>query len=95
MLLSLSVILNNKLVFPALTIGIKGTGLQVWASDGTPTGTTAITNLNTGSPEGGGTFILPDIFNTGVNGDYHTHSFNNKIFFVADDGMHGAELWIT
>lgn len=94
-LLSLSVILNNKLVFSALTIGIGGTGLQVWASDGTTAGTTAITNLNTSSLEGAGAIILPDIFSTGINGDYHTHSFNNKIFFIADDGTHGAELWIT
>jgi ELWxxDGT repeat protein len=94
-LLSLSVILNNKLVFSALTIGASGTGLQVWASDGTTAGTTAITNLNTSNPIGAGAIILPDIFSAGANGDYHTHSFNNKIFFIADDGTHGAELWIT
>lgn len=96
-LLSFSAILNNKLIFSAYTINIisHAVDIQIWASDGTTAGTAAITNFNTSGTEGAGAIILPDIFSTGVNGDYHTHSFNGKIFFVADDGTHGAELWIT
>jgi ELWxxDGT repeat protein len=96
-LLSFSVILNNKLVFLGYTVNAitQDVNLQVWASDGTTAGTTAITNLNPGNLSDVFAFILPDIFSTGVNGNYHTHSFNGKIFFAANDGTHGVELWIT
>lgn len=96
-LLSFSVILNNKLVFLGYTVNAitQDVNLQVWASDGTTAGTTAITNLNSGNLSDVFAFILPDIFSTGVNGNYHTHSFNGKIFFAANDGTHGVELWIT
>jgi len=96
-LLSFSVILNNKLVFSAYKLNIisQAVDLQIWASDGTTAGTKAITNLNPGDPSNAFAIILPDIFSTGVNGNYHTHSFNGKIFFAANDGTHGIELWIT
>jgi ELWxxDGT repeat protein len=96
-LLSFSVILNNKLIFLAYTVNAvtQDFSLQVWASDGTTGGTTAITNFDPADPSDAFAFILPDIFSTGANGNYHTHSFNGKIFFAANDGTHGVELWIT
>jgi ELWxxDGT repeat protein len=41
-------------------------------------------------------FILPDFLSFINNdGDIHNKLFNGKIFFIADDGTHGGELWIT
>ncbi len=89
-LLTTSIILNNKLYFSAFVVG---KGLQLWSTDGTTAGTLAFTDLNTSDPIGAEAVILPDIFN--INGNYHTRSFNGKILFAANDGIHGEELWIT
>ena len=70
---------NGKLVFTA-TEKNQNTGFRtrgLWLSDGTPDGTQRIKTINT--------YQEAHPYNFHVGGD--------KLFFVADDGIHGAELW--
>jgi ELWxxDGT repeat protein len=87
--LSNSVFINNKMYFAVIDFFSGGGAL--WSSDGTQTGTQLFDNINNSVP-----LILPD-FQSLINGstDVHTKLFNGKIFFVADDSIHGQELWIT
>jgi len=56
-----------------------GGGGEIWISDGTSEGTHKLKDIN---PSGG----------SNANLFYY---FNNKVFFTADDGVHGTELWFT
>jgi ELWxxDGT repeat protein len=59
-------------------------GLELWRSDGTPTGTTLVKDINPGSAAG-----LPT---------YPGYSavIGGRVFFAADDGTHrGGELWMS
>lgn len=58
-------------------------GRELWRSDGTEAGTTMVADIQPGSEN---TFISRADFLT---------SFNGKLVFAADDGIHGRELWIT
>ncbi len=75
-------VFNNKLYFD----GNDGTnGEELWVSDGTTSGTQMIKNIN---PSGSGLNTIdfrPDPFVL----------YNSKIFFTANDGTNGAELWET
>ncbi len=53
-------------------------GWQLWKSDGTPQGTVPTATIVPASIE-----FTPDEF----------VAVNNKLFFAADDGVHGLELW--
>jgi ELWxxDGT repeat protein len=92
-LLATAVIINNKLYFSNFTIT---SGLELWSSDGTTAGTVLFKDINPGGGSSGAIF-LPNISPLIENniGDIHTNLFNGKIFFIADDGTHGTELWIT
>jgi len=71
---------NGSLYFMAKS---EGSGLELWKSDGTQAGTA----------------ILKDIHPTGdalVDGNpYFLVQFNNKLYFKANDGVHGDELWVS
>jgi ELWxxDGT repeat protein len=60
-------------------------GTELWRSDGTPTGTKMVKDINpTGSsdpPSGGGT------------ARYELTSYKGMLIFRATDGAHGVELW--
>lgn len=75
-------VLNNKLYYD----GNDGTnGEELWVSDGTTSGTQMLKNIH---PSGNGLStisFLPDPFVL----------YNSKIFFAANDGTNGAELWET
>jgi ELWxxDGT repeat protein len=70
--------MNGTLFFGA-TDGVKG--LQLWRSDGTAAGTSMVLNIVNG--------------NTGANGSgpYDLTPFNGLLYFGANDGTHGVELW--
>jgi ELWxxDGT repeat protein len=70
-----SAFFNNKIYFGGTDAITKDT--ELWASDGTATGTQLIANIN---PAGSST---PDQF----------FVFNNTLYFTANDGSHGRELW--
>ena len=56
--------------------------MELWSSDGTGPGTSMFMDLNTSAP---GATSTPHRF--GV--------INGSLYFFADDGIHGIELWVT
>ncbi len=56
-------------------------GFELWVTDGTPTGTRLVKDINPGLPSGDG----PSGFMV----------FGDRVLFTADDGVHGIELWVT
>jgi ELWxxDGT repeat protein len=79
-------VIGDVLVFSA-SDGVHGS--ELWRSDGTPEGTAMIADLDPGAP--GSTDFLVENFagsrNYAVVGD--------RLFFSADDGVHGLRLWTT
>jgi ELWxxDGT repeat protein len=73
---------NNRLYFTAISNNL---GSELWSTDGTPAGTTLVKDINPGTA---------NAFNY-TNYNPHFTVFNNKLFFVANDGVHGFELWST
>jgi ELWxxDGT repeat protein len=70
-------------------------GRQLWVSDGTAAGTLMVTDIN---PLGLGTNIIRDASSVvhygGFNPDAVT-AINGRLFFSADDGLDGAQLWTS
>jgi ELWxxDGT repeat protein len=56
-------------------------GPELWKSDGTEAGTRLVKDINRGP----GSSI--------TNGDRTPTNVNGAVFFTADDGIHGAQLW--
>jgi ELWxxDGT repeat protein len=75
-------IFNDKLYFTARN-GINGK--ELWVTDGTTAGTQLVTDLNPGSSYRQNNGSLPDDLTVS----------NNKLFFTANDGVNGRELWVT
>ncbi|MBF0185072.1 MAG: DUF4347 domain-containing protein [Magnetococcales bacterium] len=74
------VTLNDKVLFFAET---EDENRELWITDGTTAGTQMLLDINPGTDSsslGYGTELV---------------LCNNKIFFQADDGVHGEELWVT
>ncbi len=59
------------------------TGKELWVSDGTEAGTMLVKDINPGASFALDAAINPMIW------------YNNKLYFAADDGTNGMELWIT
>jgi len=59
-------------------------GFELWRSDGTPDGTTLVRDIRVGSQGS---------FHAGVYGDVQLIGVGNALFFIANDGVHGFELW--
>ncbi|MBX7052138.1 MAG: T9SS type A sorting domain-containing protein [Flavobacteriales bacterium] len=64
------------------TDGVHGT--ELWRTDGTDAGTYMIKDIYPGEQGCGSSYWLPSIT-----------SLNNEVFFIANDGEHGMELWKT
>ena len=62
-------------------------GREVWISDGTDTGTTLLNDINLG--------VKSSILNYQFGISLQLQSNVPHIFFAADDGIHGNELWVT
>lgn len=70
------------------TTDIQGQGEELWASDGTPAGTRQLTDFANASAfhysdAGWRPLYLPEV------------ALGSRLVFAADDGVHGAEPWIT
>lgn len=77
--------LNGEVYFAATTgdTGIFGTDHELWKSDGTAAGTVQVAQIY--SAHGRYTSGGADVNNITIAG--------SKIFFTANDGVHGNELW--
>ncbi len=75
--------LNNDFYY----VGTDAThGTELWKTNGAAGGTVLVKDINPGTAS------------SNPAGSSHNHSFpvvNNIMFFIADDGTHGAELWKT
>jgi len=77
------VVANGALYFG--TAGSGGTGMGLWMSDGTAAGTVMIHPFVYATSA--------ETINTGDRGDPVITSVNSTVYFVADDGHSGPELW--
>jgi len=75
--------LNGTLLFSAEVYDINGTiaDRELYKSDGTTAGTVILKDINPG--------------NTHSSSPKYLTLFNGKVYFTADDGIHGVELWRT
>jgi ELWxxDGT repeat protein len=73
--------LGSKAVFTATT---SATGTELWVTDGTAVGTVMLKDINPGTPSSLDQF-----------GSSQFRTVGSRIFFVANDGTHGNELWVT
>ena len=67
--------------------GESGTGWELWGCDGTAAGTHLVKDINpqsTGDVFGGTT--------CGID-PYYTATYNGDLYFLANDGEHGYEVW--
>ena len=62
-------------------------GKELWKSDGTAAGTVMIKDINLGSGDG----VLSGVLPVDTDGDGE----DDTVYFVANDGTHGYELWKT
>src|SRR5207248_208704 len=65
-------------------------GRELWKSDGTVAGTTLVKDIFPGRSSGGW-YYSSYIYNSSSPGNLT--SANGTLFFAADDGSHGTELW--
>ncbi len=56
-------------------------GRELWKSDGTEAGTILVKDINPGSAGSGNEYFVPNV------------NINGTLYFIADDGIHGQELW--
>jgi ELWxxDGT repeat protein len=75
--------LNNKAFIVATPSGKQDIGMEPFISDGTPAGTQMLADINP-KPYAEGIVLQSGAFPIAIG---------NTIFFIADDGVHGAELW--
>ncbi|NBT12189.1 MAG: hypothetical protein EBS56_01090, partial [Planctomycetia bacterium] len=62
-------------------------GVELWKSDGTTAGTMLLEDINTKTADG------LDGFSSGSGAALSAALFDGAVYFPADDGIHGTELW--
>jgi ELWxxDGT repeat protein len=86
-----AITMNNKLYFQATT---TAAGSELWVSDGSNAGTQLFVDINPGAPSAAPLFYINYDTTTSL-GFYGGALYNGKIFFEADNGTNGNELWST
>lgn len=64
----------------------QDSGREIWQSDGTPSNTTLLKDINSGSESG--STIQSSI-------KYASAVLNEKLYFIANDGSSNGEIWMT
>jgi ELWxxDGT repeat protein len=77
-------VVGNSLFFAA---AVGGSGYELWTTDGTAAGTYLVRDIYPGV---GDSFYLPH-----YGPDETLSAVDGTLFFNADDGLHGHELWKT
>lgn len=72
---------NNKVIFTASVFGL---GRELYVTDGTPSGTMLLQNINPSQS-----------FLNFSDGFTKFHSDGQRAYFFANDSIHGAEPWVT
>ena len=77
---------NDRLYFTA-NDGVNGN--ELWVSDGTSEGTNLLIDINPGSDN--------SYFGSYPDGSYTNNfiEFNDRLYFTANDGVNGNELWVS
>jgi len=75
---------GTQLFFAATRAGDR----ELWVTDGTSAGTRLVRNIKTVDP---GAFGEPDFSSR----PEHLAAFGGRVWFSADDGTHGRELWVS
>jgi|GEM_PF-1638133 len=70
--------LGNTILFSG---GTPETGSELWRSDGTPSGTVLVKD------------IYPGATGSNISSESPYPVFGGSMYFVADDGVHGRQLW--
>ena len=78
---------NNKLYFTAFD---DENGRELWVTDGTPEGTLLVADINTANNNSNISARDSRIYSP-----RYLTEFNNKLYFSADNGENGRELWVT
>lgn len=71
---------GNRVYFDVRDVSEDNSGIELWISDGTDEGTRLVNDINPGAGNSGPSNFF-------VSGD--------RLFFTADDGIHGRELWVS
>ena len=79
-----AVVVNDEILFAA-DDGIHGT--ELWKSDGTAAGTALLRDINPETRDG------IDAFSDGSGSYLSAAVIGGTLYFAADDGVHGTELW--
>lgn len=75
---------GTRLFFAATRAGDR----ELWVTDGTSAGTRLVRNIKTVDP---GAFGEPDF----SSAPFDLTAFGGRVWFSADDGTHGRELWVS
>ncbi len=78
---------NNQVFFAAKT---AANGVEVWKTDGTTGGTQLVKDIRPGTPSS-----LNISIGLGTTNFFATYALNGKLLFMANDGVHGEEIWAT
>jgi ELWxxDGT repeat protein len=73
--------MNGRLLFAVST---STAGWELWTSDGTSAGTTMVRDINPGTSSGVASLTPSSVA-----------VLNNKLYFTANDGSTGIELWVS
>lgn len=80
-------IFNNEVFFAAKT---AAHGVELWKTDGTTAGTQLVKDIRPGTESS-----LNISSGLGTVNFFATYALNGKLLFMANDGVHGEEIWAT
>lgn len=80
------VVINNRLYF---SVWSRGYGAEIWASDGTFEGTGILADIRPGADDALTSYFIA------LPGQELLHTDGYHLYFIANDGVHGFEPWIS